>query len=1212
RMDKIFRVTTGMLLSFLCHVSLAQFTPAIIPKAFKENEFMIGEDTIVYRQFTPEGQDKNQKLPLIIALHGAENIGGRDGFLQFAGYGALGWLTPDIQEKNPCYVVAPHLYNSLQRKSGYDNWSDENSVIMLDELIKKLLNIENIDPNRIYLTGHSFGGIGTFMAPKYLKHFAALAPMNSAGGCQLVCPEIDKGIYNNMSIWAVHHRSDTGNSEIRNIFEKLNTSGLETYATHTSGDKINNLSENAIENLINQHQRYFYTEYNYSCKGDRFFCHTSSMDSILRDELFQKWIFKQYKVDPEAIQITAITPNHKRINWKAKYAGNKIEIWFKADEETSWELLDTTTSDAKAYDLTVGLNENEVSTNSQIKLVVINNEGFVYGEDRAFFPIKSTFEIPADFKNNEITIGTDVIPYRLFTPQNQNDGEKLPLVVALHGLENFVSSKENFLRAAGKYALGWLSPAIQKDYPCYVVAPHIYDDLSTNKNEKYGDWVTDGALSLVEQLINKLLKEENIDLNRIYLTGHSMGGVGSLVVPTFLKNRFAALIPFNSAGVVGALEAIDNNVYDHLPIWTFHMRGGGVDEDIRSFYNKLEASGFETHATHFFGNESINLSKKEIETLIDRHQRYLYTEYSFPCGGTIETDCHIITKDTAFADPLFPKWVFKQYKQDPTALKSVSINANNELTWGAKNTGDRIEIWFKSFNTWRLLGTSISEKGTYDLSAEVADTEITQSSEVKVIIFNSEGFAYAEERTFFPEELINAIPKEFKTFEIEVGNDVIPYRLFTPPNQNDGEKLPLVVALHGALNFASDQENFLRLANKYALGWLNPSIQEEHPSYVVAPHIYNSLWTREEYQNWETSGSLVLIEKLIDKLLEEENIDPNRIYLTGHSMGGIGSLVMPSLLKDRFAALIPFNSAGVDDAPLEAIEQGVYDAIPIWAFHHRDDTADEAVRSFYSKLEAEGFETYATHSFGNEIIDLPKSEIEALIDQHQRYLYTEYYFPCDIRLGISCHESAKDTAFVDPLLPKWVFKQYKQDLEAIKITSIDEEDNYAVNWEAKHNEDSVEVWFKTDEASSWRMLDKTTSNVSTYKLTDKLANTEIKIGSQVKLVAINEKGFVYGITQKEIDKLVTSLPNNDSFGKIKLFPNPTTDYVNLELPKALQKEKWIFKLFSLSGGQIKKGIVEKNTIDLTDVNAGIYIVLLSSKGHLYRTKLIKSYAAIQR
>ena len=72
---------------------------------------------------------------------------------------------------------------------------------------------------------------------------------------------------------------------------------------------------------------------------------------------------------------------------------------------------------------------------------------------------------------------------------------------------------------------------------------------------------------------------------------------------------------------------------------------------------------------------------------------------------------------------------------------------------------------------------------------------------------------------------------------------------------------------------------------------------------------------------------------LLDELLATQPIDPDRVYLTGLSMGGIGTWDLAARYSDRFAAIAPICGwAG----PWMA---GLLKDMPIWAFHNADDEA---------------------------------------------------------------------------------------------------------------------------------------------------------------------------------------------------------------------------------------------------------------------------------
>lgn len=161
----------------------------------------------------------------------------------------------------------------------------------------------------------------------------------------------------------------------------------------------------------------------------------------------------------------------------------------------------------------------------------------------------------------------------------------------------------------------------------------------------------------------------------------------------------------------------------------------------------------------------------------------------------------------------------------------------------------------------------------------------------------------------------------------------IPYRLFVPEGTTD-RKYPLVVFLHGAGERGTD--NYLQLAgNRGAIVWAQPRYQVTHPCFVLAPQCPpNSSWSTlftDRKNPFNPEKPLLAVIKIIRKLLDEYNIDENRIYITGLSMGGYGTWSAIMNFPELFAAAIPICGGG-DVSKVERIKD-----IPIWVFHAEDD-----------------------------------------------------------------------------------------------------------------------------------------------------------------------------------------------------------------------------------------------------------------------------------
>lgn len=141
-----------------------------------------------YLVFLPKA-DSDAKLPLVIYLHGAGGVGNDINRIKgqsmrlCKGIGKFG--------KGPCIVAAPQCLKKT-KKGERGIWRPED----LNLLLRHLKATRPIDPKRIYLTGNSMGGYGSWAWGAHNpEHFAAIAPVVGGigpGGPKDVTPDLDK------------------------------------------------------------------------------------------------------------------------------------------------------------------------------------------------------------------------------------------------------------------------------------------------------------------------------------------------------------------------------------------------------------------------------------------------------------------------------------------------------------------------------------------------------------------------------------------------------------------------------------------------------------------------------------------------------------------------------------------------------------------------------------------------------------------------------------------------------------------------------------------------------------------------------------------------------------------------------------------------------------------------------------------------------------
>jgi len=171
------------------------------------------DNSVQYYAVTPP-ENLNCKPALFLSLHGA----GVEAINQARAYNFKNWG----------YIVCP----TNRRPYGY-NWENWGRLDAL-EVYNIAMNKFNIDSNRVYLTGHSMGGHGTWqLGINYPDKFAAVGP--GAGW---------------VSIWSYRQRGATDSSDVRKmLLRSLKHSDTYSFATNLKQDGIYIIHGDADDNV---------------------------------------------------------------------------------------------------------------------------------------------------------------------------------------------------------------------------------------------------------------------------------------------------------------------------------------------------------------------------------------------------------------------------------------------------------------------------------------------------------------------------------------------------------------------------------------------------------------------------------------------------------------------------------------------------------------------------------------------------------------------------------------------------------------------------------------------------------------------------------------------------------------------------------------------------------------------------------------------------
>ena len=165
-------------------------------------------------------------------------------------------------------------------------------------------------------------------------------------------------------------------------------------------------------------------------------------------------------------------------------------------------------------------------------------------------------------------------------------------------------------------------------------------------------------------------------------------------------------------------------------------------------------------------------------------------------------------------------------------------------------------------------------------------------------------------------------------------NDTLKYRILRPLNFNPNKQYPIHLFLHGSGERGNDNVSQLVHGGKL---FLKKENRELYNSWVIFPQASKNDWWghSDPYKfNYDVKESkdMSLVVKLMDNFIKRKDVNPNKVYVTGLSMGGMGTFVILNLRPNMFAAATPICGDGDPSSVSNYATK-----VPIWIFHGSDD-----------------------------------------------------------------------------------------------------------------------------------------------------------------------------------------------------------------------------------------------------------------------------------
>ncbi len=228
-------------------------------------------------------------------------------------------------------------------------------------------------------------------------------------------------------------------------------------------------------------------------------------------------------------------------------------------------------------------------------------------------------------------------------------------------------------------------------------------------------------------------------------------------------------------------------------------------------------------------------------------------------------------------------------------------------------------------------------------------------------------FTFADRQASDDESLIDDPRVQHRSYEYPGTGETIPYAVFVPSSYDSSQSVPLIISLHG-----------LGRTHDWLMGYHGFLDQAEANGYIVVTplgYIRRGWYGSREIDDMEDAKrSEQDVLNVLQLMRDEFNVDTNRIYLWGHSMGGAGTYHIAAKYPDLFAGLGVAAPAPEPDAPMDAILENIKH-LPILVLQGDEDTAVpvERTRAWVAKMADLGMQ----HVY----VEIPGGDHSLLISQ---------------------------------------------------------------------------------------------------------------------------------------------------------------------------------------------------------------------------------------
>ena len=244
--------------------------------------------------------------------------------------------------------------------------------------------------------------------------------------------------------------------------------------------------------------------------------------------------------------------------------------------------------------------------------------------------------------------------YNLLVPEGAEVGMKLPLVLFMADAST-VGKEVTAPLTQGYGALEFASDCDQQLHPSFVLVPQ-YTDWAVQD-----DWSTTDEVEMTIRLLESVCKEYNVDTNRLYTTGQSMGGMMSFYFNITHPNLFAASLFVSSQWDTSKMQDFGKKHFFYIVAGGDQKASGGM-QDLTKVLRENEAR---IESASWSAKLSSQDQERLAEQLIARGSNINFilweTDSVLPESGKGME--HMASFDYGYKIAAVRDWMYKQSKQ---------------------------------------------------------------------------------------------------------------------------------------------------------------------------------------------------------------------------------------------------------------------------------------------------------------------------------------------------------------------------------------------------------------------------------------------------------------------------------------------------------------------------------------------------------------------